>query len=181
MSPSALSERALGGDAQALAQLLQESEPDLRRFAARLCRSGADADDAVQHAMLKVTLGLGRFRGIARFSTWAFTVIRRECQKYEKRARRWLFQETDLVESREPTPEEALGRQRTLQVVIRALREMRPDLREIFVLRELDGLSTESAARALGITETNAKVRLNRARSALRAALLAAEEVSLDR
>jgi RNA polymerase sigma-70 factor (ECF subfamily) len=165
-----LTERAQRGDPEALSALLRESEPDLRRFAARVCRSAADADDAVAHAMSTLAVKLDSFRGASRLSTWIFTVIRNECSKYERIARRWIFGEPDAP-SPSATPEQSLDRAQTLDVLVRAIRALRPELREVFVLRELEELSTEDCAARLAITEANVKVRLHRARVALREAI----------
>jgi RNA polymerase sigma factor (sigma-70 family) len=167
-----LADRARFGDPAALSLLLEQTEPDLRKFAARLCPSESAADDAVQHAMLTVTLNLGSFRGLARFSTWIFAVIQNECRKHVRMARRFVFAEEDVIPADSELPDEALERQRMLEIVVNSIRALRPELREVFVLRELEGLSTEAASRALGISENNLKVRLNRARAALRQSIL---------
>lgn len=168
MEVSSLVARARGGDPDAIGLLLRQTEPDLRRFAARLCRTESDADDAVQHAMLTMTVKLDSFQGLARLSTWIFKVIQNECRRVERQARRWLFHTPETLESEALSPEAALETQRMADRVVRAIRELPPDLREIFVLRELEGLDTEACATRLGITSNNAKVRLSRARSALR-------------
>ena len=164
-------ERARRGDADALSQLLRESEPDLRRFAARVCRSNADAEDAVAHAMTTVAFRLDRFNGLSRLSTWLFSVIRNECARYERLARRWVFGALDALTDRSPTPEQALDRDQLLERVVQAVQALRPELREVFVARELEQLSVEACAERLRISEANVKVRLYRARTELRDAL----------
>jgi len=167
-----LCERAQRGEADAIARLLLQSEPDLRRFAARVCASRADADDAVQHAMITVSFRLDSFRGLARMSTWLFTVIRNECRKYERLARRWVFGagEEDRAAAG-PDPEQALEVHQSLEALTLAIRSLPADLRAVFVLRELEELSTEACAARLSISETNVKVRLHRARKQLRTLL----------
>jgi RNA polymerase sigma factor (sigma-70 family) len=165
------SDLARGGDRNALAVLLRTVEPDLRRFAARLCPSESDADDAVQRAMLAMSLKLEAFRGLSRFSTWIFAVIRNECRKYASKMRRFLFQAEDTVDLDARSPEDDLERQRLLELVVRAISELGSESLEVFVLREIEGLSTAACAAQLGIAENNAKVRLSRARAALRLSL----------
>jgi RNA polymerase sigma-70 factor (ECF subfamily) len=166
-----LTERARQGDPQAITLLLHQSEPDLKRFAARVCRNTADADDAVAHAMATLALKLEGFRGLSKLSTWLFTIIRHECLKYERLGRRFLFGIEESVEGNERTPEESLSREQMLDFVVNAVRELRPELREVFVLRELEQLSTEATAERLGISESNVKVRFHRARAELRETL----------
>lgn len=167
LSP-ALTELAKQGDPNALSLLLRDSEPDLRRFAARVCRSSADADDAVSHAMTAIAFKLDGFAGLSRLSTWLFTVIRNECAKYERLARRWVFGRVESLTDRVPTAEQALGRAQLLDCIVGAVRGLKPGLREVFVLRELEQLSVEECARRLSISEANVKVRLHRARAELR-------------
>lgn len=166
-----LCERAQHGDPEAIARLLVESEPDLRRFAARVCSSRADADDAVQHAMITVSFRFESFRGLARLSTWLFSVVRNECRKYERIARRWVFGADDDRVDSSAHPERSLETHQSLAALTQAIRELPSELRAVFVLRELEELSTEACAERLSISEANVKVRLHRARKLLRAAL----------
>lgn len=166
-----ISEQAKQGDPEAIALLLRQSEPDLRRFAARVCRNTADADDAVAHAMSTLVTNFGGFRGLSRLSTWIFSVIRHECMKYERLGRRWIFGVEESLADPVATPEQALSRAQMLDLVVNAVRGLPPELREVFVLRELEQLSTEACAQRLGISEGNVKVRFHRARRELRTAL----------
>lgn len=172
MNDTKLTALAQNGDPGALGELLRQSEPDLRRFAARVCRSSADADDAVSHAMLTLTEHLGSFRGLSRLSTWVFAVIRNECLRYERLARRWLTGDDVTAHASERDgPEQSHERAEVLDALVVAIRELPAELREVFVLRELEGLSTEACAARLSLSEGNVKVRLNRARGRLRGAL----------
>ncbi len=166
-----VTERARQGDPDAIAGLLRSSEPDLRRFAARVCHTESDADDAVAHAMSTLALRLGTFRGMSLLSTWLFAVIRNECRKYERLARRWIFGITESAVDPMSTPEQMVSRAEMLELVVGAVRELRPELREVFVLREFERLSVEACAERLGITENNVKVRFHRARADLRQTL----------
>lgn len=170
-----LSARARQGEPEALAQLLAASEPDMRRFAARVCRSAADADDAVQHALITVSFRLDSFRGLSRLSTWVFSVIRNECRKYERLARRWVTGEEADPEvnfSANADPESEAERAEHLELLVGAIRQLNPALRSVFILRELEELSTAECASELGLSEANVKVRLHRAREELRRELL---------
>ncbi|MFO0559711.1 MAG: sigma-70 family RNA polymerase sigma factor [Polyangiales bacterium] len=166
-----LCERAQRGEPEAIASLLIQAEPDLRRFAARVCSSRADADDAVQHAMITVSFRLGSFRGLARLSTWLFSVIRNECRKYERVARRWVFGAQDEHPAPEAHAEDGLEAHQSLAALTQAIRALPAELRAVFVLRELEELSTAECAERLAISEANVKVRLHRARRQLRGAL----------
>lgn len=168
-----LCERAQLGDADAIAALLVQSEPDLRRFASRVCANRADADDAVQHAMITVTFRLDSFRGLARLSTWLFSVIRNECRKYERAARRWVLGDDhdERAGAANANGERELERAQMLEALTAAIRALPGELRAVFIQRELEEVSTEECAKRLAITEANVKVRLHRARRMLRVTL----------
>lgn len=172
MTHASLTDLARGGDRTALTELVRQTEPDLRRFAARVCRSSADADDAVAYALLTITAKLQSFRGLSRLSTWLFAVVRNECRRYERLARRWLWgQDTTRAPDENANPEQQRDRAELLDGLVHAIRGLPADLREVLVLREFEGLSTEACAERLSITEGNVRVRLNRARGQLRRAL----------
>jgi RNA polymerase sigma factor (sigma-70 family) len=163
----ALAVRSRGGDAAALQLLLTESQPDLRRFARRVCRTGEDAEDAVQETLLILTARTGLLRAVSRFTAWAFAVVRHQCLRLARAAL--------LQRPLEEAPGDQLEAGLTAlddQVLAQqlALRVSRlPELyREVFVLRELEGLSGPEAARALGITLEACKMRLHRARALVR-------------
>lgn len=158
---------ARAGDRQALEALLSKTTPDLRRFARQVCRTGADAEDAVQHVLVNVSLRIDGLDGIQRFTSWAFAAIRNECTRALSIATRWL-------RSAPPEPEAPVDPQRQaesrelLEVVVEAIRELPAPLREVLVLRELEGVGTAACASQLGLSEANVKVRLHRARTLLR-------------
>jgi RNA polymerase sigma factor (sigma-70 family) len=166
-----LAHRARDGDAGALEELLARSQPDLRRFAARLCRTGDDADEAVQHASYVVASRIGTFAAAARFTSWVFAVIKNECARRFRAASRWMTTEMDDYRSDRASPDVALERARLHGRIAEAIGALPLPLRVVFVLRELEGRSTAETADVLGIGEANVKVRLHRARAELRAAL----------
>ena len=174
MNDVSLTQRAQQGDAEALSQLVTLHEPALRRFASRECRSSADADDAVQHALTTLSSSLTTFRGLALLGTWLFTIVRNECRRYERLARRWLSHppETTASDATANSPSlDPAERNELLDALVTAIRNLRPELRTVFVLRELEELDTERCAERLRISEGNVRIRLNRARTELRAAL----------
>jgi hypothetical protein len=82
-----LLDAARAGDAQALETLLEQHEPRLYRFARRLCRSPADAEDVLQESLLAAARGIGGFRGASSLSTWLYTIARSHCIKKHRRRR----------------------------------------------------------------------------------------------
>ena len=162
---------ARAGDRNELEKLLKKTTPDLRRFAHQVCRSGADAEDAVQHVLVNVSLRVDGLEGIQRFTSWAFAVIRNECTRALSVATKWL-RSTPPEPEAAPDPHRQAESRELLELVVEAIRELPAPLREVLVLRELEGVDTASCADQLGLSEANVKVRLHRARSLLRERLV---------
>lgn len=164
--------------------LVREHAPRLLATARRILRSEDDARDALQDAFLQAFRGLPDFRGGSRISTWLHRIVVNAClMRLRSRKRRpeepieGLLPEflEDGHHARHPHPwteAEALVESRECRDLVRACLDRLPsDYRTVIVLRDVEELSTEEAARALGISEGACKVRLHRARQALRCLL----------
>lgn len=166
--------RVLAGDTSLFEILMRRYNQRLFRVSRGILADDAEAEDVVQEAWLRAFRELAGFRGEARFSTW---LTRIACHEALARSRkRWRLVPTDGGEPPDP-PAEAPGPERDvenreLQALLRAAVELLPDpLRSVFCLREVEGLSTEQTADALGLTIENVRVRLHRAKRNLRQAL----------
>jgi RNA polymerase sigma-70 factor (ECF subfamily) len=166
-------QRARAGDRGALDAVLAEVAPSLRRFTLRMCRSAAEADDAAQDALLAVAQNIARFEGRSSLGTWAFTLARTACGRRRRGLKNLppVDDEPDrrAVDAEDP---EALSERAELQSAIdRALAALRPEQREVVLLRDVEGLSAAESAEVLGLSVDALKSRLHRAREALREAL----------
>lgn len=159
---------AHAGDQTALNELLSRSRQDLRRYAEYHC-SVNDVEDAVQESLILVSRKLGSLRSLECFASWAFRIVKRECNRL-KRMRRMLTGEAlgDEILPR-VTPEAAEWR----QDVAAALESLPAHYREIVLLRDLEGLSIAEISERLGLTTMATKARLHRARALARQYLLA--------
>jgi RNA polymerase sigma factor (sigma-70 family) len=158
--------RAQSGDREAIEALLTRHQPDLRRFARRVCRTSEDADDATQYAMVQLSSQVSAFRGVARLTSWLFTIIKRECLRLIAKFRRDAVEENVL--------DERLGSARDPDILIalqRALASLDPRLREVLLLRDVEELTGPEVASALGISLEAMKTRLHRARYEMRRSL----------
>ena len=158
-------ERARGGEKSAIEALLATHQPSLRRFAHRMCRTRADADDAVQHAMVQLAQHADEFRGEGKLTSWFFTIIERECMRLVSVARR-NGEVAALYAQLTSVRDTAL-----LLALERSLSGLEPDLREVILLRDVEELSGPEVAERLGISLEAMKSRLPRARLSMRAAL----------
>lgn len=130
-----------------------------------------DADDLTQNVFLQVFRGIGSFRNDSKFETWLFRLAVNEALQYRRRNRRWpvpTLQDDGIAGSVEPP-----GMQGARELLELSLAELAPDLRSLFVLREVEGMSYHDLAETLDIPEGTVGSRLNRARQELRKSMLA--------
>ncbi len=171
--------RACAGDDRALAGLVVLYHDRVYRYGRSVCRD-VDLDDAVQEAFVALHRSRHTFRGDASLGTWLFTTVRNACRQLLRpvsRRRRVLGEEVDPgaldhLHAEAPGPEDLAVRGELVDAVRDALARLDPGHRQILVLRDLDGLSGQDTADALGISLAAMKSRLVRARAALRAEIV---------
>jgi RNA polymerase sigma-70 factor, ECF subfamily len=170
--------KAAAGDDDALALLVRAYHDRVYRFGLRVCRDGFDADDAVQEAFTKLSRrpDVMRDQGVL---SWLMSVVKHTCLRLLRplaRERKNLGQRLDLEDVDAPSdadPQSALERWQLVSAVHAAIAQLASSQREVLVLRDLEGLSGEETAAALGIELATMKTRLHRARAQLRAVLTA--------
>jgi len=169
-----LIEQARAGDTTALTRLLEGYAPRVLRFGAKLCGTSADAEDVMQQTLLTVMSQLGTFRGESHFSTWLFSIARNHCLKLRSRgpeahARAPLEAAEQVLETpARQAPDEAVSQEQLEQALDGAIAALEPAQREVLVLRDIEGLSAQEVAQAVGVSVDAVKSRLHRARKALR-------------
>lgn len=166
--------RVLAGDVSLFEILMRRYNQRLFRVARSILADDAEAEDVMQEAYMRAFRELANFRGEALFSTW---LTRIACHEALARARKRLRLVPVPGDEPPDPPSAAIGPEREmenreLQNVLREAVEVLPDpLRAVFCLREIEGLSTEETAEALGLTIENVRVRLHRAKLSLRQTL----------
>jgi len=169
-----------GGDVSAFEELVERYDRRLFRIAEHITHNREDAQDAVQEAFLKAFEHVGDFREHSQFSTW---LIRITVNQALMKLRKWRttrevpldedFQAEEDVFPREvadwaPNPEELYRVSELQDILIKALEGLRPILRTVFVLRDIEELSIDQTAEILHLTPSAVKARLWRARLQLR-------------
>lgn len=181
----ALIVRLQRGDDSAFAILVQNHGTQLLAVARRMLGNDEDAHDALQDAFLSAFRAIGEFAGKSRLSTWLHRVtVNAALMKLRSRRRKrecaiddLLPRFTDDGHHAEPPCPFSDAAMRSLEagenrvLLWRALDQLPPAYREVVVLRDIEGLSTEEAGHLLGITANATKIRLHRARQALRTLL----------
>ncbi len=167
--------RVRGGETALFEVLVRRHDQRVYRTIRSMIRDEDEVEDAMQQAWVQAYLHLGAFQGNAAFSTWLVRIAANEAlQRLRRRgplARVPEVEEQEDVMGPGEDPEERAAAREALRLLERAVDALPPHHRLVFVLREVEGLSTAETAEALGIAEEAAKVRLHRARAALRRAL----------
>jgi RNA polymerase sigma-70 factor (ECF subfamily) len=168
------------GDVAAFEQLVKRYDRKLFRIALSVTHNREDSQDAVQEAFLKAFQHLGDFRGDSQFSTWLIRITLNQSLMKVRKLRRTRevaldedFGTDEDVLPREvidwaPNPEQLYSVSELRNILIKTIEELRPILRAVFVLQDLEGLSTDQTAEALNLSQSAVKSRLWRARLQLR-------------
>lgn len=167
--------RARAGDEAAFTILTERYSARLRRLLYRITRDCDAAQDALQEALTRAWLNIGRFEGRARFYTWLTRIGINEAYNGMRRSNTEMLELDDQVGERVPAwgnrPDEVFESHELLTAIDQALGRLPLDYRTAVTLRDVEGLSTTEAAEILGIGERALKSRLHRGRMALRAQL----------
>lgn len=175
--------RILAGEKELFELLLRRYNQKLYRVIRSYLRQSNDIEDAMQEAYLKAFHKLDQFRGDANFSTWLIRIgINEALQRIKKDAKvKSLHDQNadvmsdDIIQLPDPkdmNPEKlAIGKE-VKTLIEHAIDELPEKYRVIYVLKEIQGMETEEVCACLDINESNAKVRLHRARHLMKESLL---------
>lgn len=171
--------RVVSGDRAAFELLMRRHNQRVYRTIRAILRDEAEVEDAMQQTYLQAYDGLAAFEGASSFSTWLTRIaLNVALGRIRQRARTAALGEQWRMETEEQErggPEDDTMRREAMQLLERAVDRLPEGHRVVFVLREVERLSTADTAATLETTEENVKARLHRARLALRDLL--AEEV----
>jgi len=171
------------GDVAAFEQLVKRYDGKLLRIAQSVTHNREDSQDAVQEAFLKAYQNLAQFREQSQFSTWLIRItVNQSLMKLRKQR---TVREVSLDEEFQgdgdmlpaevsdwaPNPEQLYWVSELRHILTRTLEALRPPLRAVFVLRDIEGLSIDQTAVVLGLSQAAVKARLWRARLQLREGL----------
>ncbi|MBC8164536.1 MAG: RNA polymerase sigma factor [Bryobacteraceae bacterium] len=176
----ALVESARAGDPQAFTVLVERYERKIYRLAKHITQNDEDAEDVLQEAFMKAYSNLDRFEGQSKFYTWLVRIAVNEAlMKLRKRKSDRTVSIDEPHETEEDTvtreiavwdddPEKKYSREELRDILEKSVDSLKPGFRTVFVLRDIEELSTEETAEALGISVPAVKSRLLRARLQLR-------------
>jgi RNA polymerase sigma-70 factor (ECF subfamily) len=162
-------------------RVLLRSLPSFYRRAYRYLGNAADAEDAVQDALLSAYRNLDQFKGQAQMSTWLTTIVtnsaltqlrRRSRQTHlsldERFGEEQEYSASERLADCGPSPEDQCIKSELHERLIQFVAELSPSLRKVVQLRDLDGMTTREAAHILGVADVTVKAQVSRARAKLR-------------
>lgn len=173
-----LLERAVNGDRDAFGEIVRKYEKRVFRVARRMCRCDDDAWDITQEAFMKAMKAMHSFNTEYRFFTWMYRIVTNTAINHSRaggRRREVEFDEGYGAGGLTATPDSAIQEMEKDLLVIavqKAVEKLSPALRSVFVLRVDQELSYEEIAETLDIAVGTVMSRLNRARSAVKTAVV---------
>jgi RNA polymerase sigma-70 factor (ECF subfamily) len=176
----ALVQAAKGGDVSAFEQLVRRYDRNVFRIARHITQNREDAEDVVQEAFLKAYNNLKGFQGQSKFYTWLVRIAVNEAlMKLRRNKPQRMVSLDEEVKTEEdsvprevadwtPNPEQQYNQAELREILSKTIQGLPQGFRTVFVLRDVEGLSTEETAEALDLSIPAVKSRLLRARLQLR-------------
>jgi RNA polymerase sigma-70 factor (ECF subfamily) len=177
---SILVARAREGDTRAFGELVRRYEGKIFRLAQHVTQNREDAEDVLQETFLKAYEHLDQFKGDSKFYTWIVRIaVNQALMKLRRRKTDKSVSLDETIDTGEDTitreiaawdedPEQRFSREELGQILDTAVDSLEPPYRSVFVLRDIEELSTEETAEALNLSVPAVKSRLLRARLQLR-------------
>jgi RNA polymerase sigma-70 factor (ECF subfamily) len=177
---SAVLAQARQGDAQAFSELIRRYEAKIYRLALHITQNREDAEDVLQETFLKSYEHLDQFQGNSKFYTWIVRIaVNQALMKLRKRKTDRSVSIDEGIDTGEDTvvreiaawdedPEQRYSREELGEILDGAIESLAPPYRTVFILRDIEELSTEETAEALDLSIPAVKSRLLRARLQLR-------------
>jgi RNA polymerase sigma-70 factor, ECF subfamily len=176
----ALVERAKAGDSSAFEQLVRQYDRQIYRTALHITQNREDAEDITQDVFFKAFQKLDQFQGNSKFSTWLVRIaVNESLMRLRRRKTSKTVSMDQDVETEEgaiprdfaewrPNPEQIFSQSELGDILRKTIAGLPPGFRTVFTLRDIENLSTEETAEALGLSVPAVKSRLLRARLQLR-------------
>ena len=177
LSDEEIVSRVVDGDTPLFEVLMRRHNQRVFRAARAILRDEREAEDVMQEAYVNAYTHLAQFDGRARFSTWLTKIAVYEALARVRRRRRYEPLDDEPMETNVPTtsspdPERQTFGRELGRLIESAVDNLGDGYREVFMLRQVEGLSTSETAHILGVSADVVKTRLSRARHAIQRDLL---------
>lgn len=177
---AALIARLKAGDKAACAECIDIHSPAIYRLALRLMQNEAEAEDVLQETFMNAFKAIDRFEGRSGLGTWLYRIAHNAAMMRLRKPQKYILSVEETLEDEEGSlipkqlfdwcclPEQDFESDEVQNELEKAIYALPEKYKSVFILRELEGLSTQETADSLDISLSAAKVRLHRARLHLR-------------
>jgi RNA polymerase sigma-70 factor (ECF subfamily) len=170
--------KAQAGDRKALAELVKKYEQTIYNFSFKICRDKQYAEQIMQETFYSMVKSLHQFDHNSKLSTWLYRIVANHCLMMARKRKNRPFvsfddEEDNLFEEKyaadwSSIPYKDAENEELKTILDNAIQNLSPDYRIVFLLRDVEGLSTEETAQITELTIPAVKSRLHRARAFLR-------------
>ncbi len=177
MEEQKIIELAQKGDRKALSEIVKQYEQTVYNFSFKICRHRDRAEHTMQETFLSMVKNLHQFSGESKLSTWLYRVVANHCLMLARSENKYSFTSLDDEDSLidesniadwKVTPEKVTENKELKNMLDEAIQKLAPEYRIVFMLRDVEGLSTEETAKIVELSVPAVKSRLHRARAFLR-------------
>jgi RNA polymerase sigma-70 factor (ECF subfamily) len=177
MDEKKLIEEAKSGNRKALAEIVKKYEQTIYNFSFKICRDPERAENIMQETFYSMVKSLNQFDGNSKLSTWLYRIVANHClmQARKQKGKHYISLENDEdlytekhIADWETLPYKNTENNELRMILDEAIQKLSPDYRIVFLLRDVEGLSTEETAEVADISIPAVKSRLHRARAFLR-------------
>jgi len=172
-----LIEEAKNGSKIALAELVKKYEQTVYNFAFKVCRNKERAEHSMQETFLSMIKSLSQFSGKSKLSTWLYTIVSNHCLMLARSKKKYdydtLENEEGLIDDKNVvdwkfSPEKLAENSELKDLLDNAIQKLPHEYRVVFLLRDVEGLSTKETGDIVNLSVPAVKSRLHRARAFLR-------------
>jgi RNA polymerase sigma-70 factor (ECF subfamily) len=177
MDEQKLIELAKNGDRKALAQLVKNNEQTVYNFSFKICRDRNKAENIMQETFYSMIKSLHQFDGNSKLSTWLYRIVSNHCLMLARQDKSKTFvsinNDDELYEDKYTAdwsriPDKSMENEELKKILDESIDKLSPEYRIVFLLRDVEGLSTEETAKMTELSVPAVKSRLHRARAFLR-------------
>ncbi len=168
---------AINGNKNSLAEIVIRYEQTVYNFAFKICRDKEKAEHAMQETFLSMVKSLKQFSGKSKLSTWLYTIVSNHCLMLIRSKKKYdyavLESDEDLIDNKVITdwkysPEKIAENNELKKILDNAIEKLPHDYKVVFLLRDIEGLSTKETSKIVNLSVPAIKSRLHRARAFLR-------------
>jgi RNA polymerase sigma-70 factor (ECF subfamily) len=177
MTEEKLIEEAINGSKFALTELVKKYEQTVYNFAFKICRNKERAEHTMQETFLSMIKSLNQFSGKSKLSTWLYTIVSNHCLMLARSQKKYDYSDLEteeglindaLVVDWKFSPDKLTENIELKKVLDKAIQKLPHDYRIVFLLRDVEGLSTNETSEIVNLSVPAIKSRLHRARAFLR-------------